>query len=119
MIGVIVGYLMMGLVGNYLHHAFHIKDIWLTKYAWFHELRSFHYIHHLGDARQNYAVLNMSIDRWLGSLSLNVAPTDKTSQHEPLELVPGTTPPTETAHEYKTVPTVFKPSEQKEKKHVE
>ena len=72
LVGAVLGYVLMGIVGNGLHHAFHVKDIWLTKYTWFHELRALHYVHHMGDAHHNYAVLNLSVDRWLGSLALNV-----------------------------------------------
>jgi hypothetical protein len=71
-IGAIIGYVLMGIVGNYLHHAFHVKDIFLEKYKWFHELRALHYVHHKGSAKQNYGILNMGLDRIIGSFKFNV-----------------------------------------------
>jgi len=76
----LIGYLFIGVIGNYLHHAFHIENIYLTQYKWFHELRALHYIHHLGTAKQNYGILNMSLDRILGSFSFG---TKEWDTHKP------------------------------------
>ena len=69
--GGLIGYLLMGFIGNYLHHSFHVYNHWLSCYKWFHELRALHYVHHLGTAKHNYAVLNMSLDRFMGSFLFN------------------------------------------------
>jgi hypothetical protein len=73
--GVAFGFFLIGLIGNYLHHAFHIPDIWLLRYKWFSELRALHYVHHLGNAKHNYGILNMSLDRILGSFKFEWSTT--------------------------------------------
>lgn len=69
MIGAVVGFIITGVIGNYLHHCYHIKGHWLEGYAWFHELRALHYAHHLKTAKQNYGILNMSLDKLLCSFA--------------------------------------------------
>ena len=83
--GAVIGFVIMGFIGNWLHHAYHVEDYWLERYKWFHELRALHYVHHLGTAKHNYGVLNMTLDRFLGSLTFSgtKTQTNKTSQsHE-------------------------------------
>jgi hypothetical protein len=58
---------VIGIVGNYLHISFHVKDHWLgrnrwTK-GWWHELQAIHFVHHVGAAHQNYAMVNFAVDR--------------------------------------------------------
>ena len=65
------GFMIMAFVGNWLHHAYHVEDHWLERFKWFHELRALHYIHHLGTAKHNYGVLNMTLDRFLGSFTFS------------------------------------------------
>lgn len=43
--------IVFGLVGNYLHMAYHVKDHYLSKYHWFQNLRWIHYCHHLNTAK--------------------------------------------------------------------
>ena len=64
-------FMIMAFIGNWLHHAYHVEDRWLERYKWFHELRALHYVHHLGTAKHNYGVLNMTLDRFLGSLTFS------------------------------------------------
>jgi sterol desaturase/sphingolipid hydroxylase (fatty acid hydroxylase superfamily) len=65
------GFMIMAFIGNWLHHAYHVEDHWLERFKWFHELRALHYIHHLGTAKHNYGVLNMTLDRFLGSFTFS------------------------------------------------
>jgi hypothetical protein len=62
-----VGYILMGGIANFLHFSFHVKGHWLEAYSWFHELRSLHFIHHVGNAKHNYAIINFSLDKILHS----------------------------------------------------
>ncbi len=79
MLGAVVGYLITGIIGNYLHHCYHIRGHWLECYSWFHELRALHYVHHLGSAKQNYGILNMSLDKLVGSFTYNIQASSKTT----------------------------------------
>jgi hypothetical protein len=77
-------YLVMGVVGNWLHNTFHIKGHFLERYAWFGELRALHYIHHLGTCKHNYAVLNFGVlspDKMFGSVLLQ-KPSRKTEKND-------------------------------------
>jgi len=60
------GFLLVGYIGNYLHNSFHIPDHPFEPYRWFQELRALHYIHHLGSAKHNYAIVNFSLDKLMG-----------------------------------------------------
>lgn len=64
--GAVGGIFIMGFIGNYLHHSFHIPKHWLERYNWFHELRGLHFVHHKGTAKHNYGILNMSGDKLFG-----------------------------------------------------
>jgi hypothetical protein len=55
----------IGTIAVYLHNSFHVKGHFLENFNWFQELRALHYIHHLGDANHNYAIMNFSIDKVL------------------------------------------------------
>ena len=40
---------------------------WLARFRWWRELRMLHYVHHMGAARQNYAMVFFSVDQLFGS----------------------------------------------------
>jgi hypothetical protein len=65
---VFVLYFTMASVGNALHMSFHVRNFHLEKYAWYRELRSLHYIHHIGDMKSNLAMLNLGMDGLFHSL---------------------------------------------------
>lgn len=67
---VLVGYLIMGVIGNMLHMSFHVPGFELERFSWYAELRALHYIHHLGDMRSNLAMLNLGMDGVFGSLAV-------------------------------------------------
>jgi hypothetical protein len=61
----------MGSVGSALHSSFHVKGFQLECYEWYQELRALHFIHHLGNTKHNYGVLNISfIDGVFNSVKL-------------------------------------------------
>jgi hypothetical protein len=70
------GYLLMGSIGGYLHNSFHVIGHPLSEYEWYKELRALHYVHHLGTAKHNYAVLNFALDKMLATYVLD-NPTPK------------------------------------------
>lgn len=72
--------IIVGYVGNALHQSFHVKGHWLERFHFYHELRSVHYIHHLGSTNFNYAVFNIGIDWILGSLVLTNPKDSKASE---------------------------------------
>ncbi|CAF3514577.1 unnamed protein product [Rotaria sp. Silwood1] len=76
------GFMIMAFIGNWLHHAYHVEDHWLERFKWYHELRALHYIHHLGTAKHNYGVLNMTLDRFLGSFTFSGTKTNETHQSQ-------------------------------------
>ena len=39
---------VMGSVGSALHSSFHVKNFQLERFQWYRELRTLHYLHHLG-----------------------------------------------------------------------
>jgi hypothetical protein len=85
---------VMGSVGSALHSSFHVKGFALERYAWYRELRALHYLHHLGDMKSNFAVLNMGLDATFKSLRIQdpmraraSSKTDPTIELETLELV--------------------------------
>ena len=59
---------VMGTVGSALHSSFHVPNFHLEKYKWYMELRTLHYLHHLGSMKHNYAVLNLGLDGFFRSL---------------------------------------------------
>merc|ERR1711963_1311711 len=60
----------MGTIGNALHMSFHVRGFELERYEWYMELRSLHYVHHLGNMATNFAMLNMGMDGLFHSLAL-------------------------------------------------
>lgn len=65
----IVAYVIMfgvGLLDNYLHDAFHIKNHWLTRTpvvkVWFARWVQFHYLHHV-NMGTNYGIFNFMWDK--------------------------------------------------------
>jgi len=65
-------YVAMGLIGNAMHMSFHVKNFELERYAWYRELRTLHYLHHLGDMKSNLAMINLGMDGAMGSLAVSV-----------------------------------------------
>lgn len=61
---------VMGSVGSALHSSFHVRGFQLERFQWYRELRALHYLHHLGDMKSNYAVLNLGLDALFRSLIL-------------------------------------------------
>ncbi len=53
--------LVIAKIGAALHESFHIKGFELERYQWYLELRTYHYIHHLGTTKHNYAILNIGL----------------------------------------------------------
>lgn len=62
---------LIGIVGNAFHMSFHVRGFELERYQWYMELRMLHYIHHLGDMKSNYALVNMGLDGIFGSMMLD------------------------------------------------
>lgn len=61
---------IMGSVGSALHSSFHVKGFELERYQWYLELRTLHYIHHLGNTQHNFGVLNLgALDGIFGTMS--------------------------------------------------
>lgn len=60
--------LITGLLHNYLHEFFHIRNHWLTKYNWFNKLVKLHYTHHLY-MNKNYGIFIFSWDRLFKTFS--------------------------------------------------
>ena len=67
---VFVWYFVQGVVINAFHMSFHVRNFHLEKYAWYRELRTLHYIHHLGDMKSNLAMVNLGLDGFFNSLSV-------------------------------------------------
>jgi hypothetical protein len=72
-----IGYALVGYIGNYLHNSFHIPEHPLNQFRWFHELRALHYIHHLGNAKHNYAIVNFTLDKLAGHYFVTDPPAPK------------------------------------------
>ena len=53
---------LFGYLGNQLHYAFHIRNHFMEKFDWFLMLRELHWIHHKGDMKKNYMLLNFMMD---------------------------------------------------------
>jgi len=49
-----------------LHQAFHRRNHWLNRFAWFRKLRTLHYYHHRGDMKHNYALGDFLVEALLG-----------------------------------------------------
>jgi sterol desaturase/sphingolipid hydroxylase (fatty acid hydroxylase superfamily) len=56
----------IGLIDNYLHDAFHIRNHWLNRVplvrTWYAKLVKYHYLHHC-DMTRNYGIFNFMWDR--------------------------------------------------------
>ena len=76
----LVLYLIMASVGSALHMSFHVRNFHLEKYDWYKELRTLHYIHHLGDMKSNFAMLNLGMDQLFQTIAVedfDLAPKSK------------------------------------------
>jgi hypothetical protein len=84
---------LIGTIGSALHSSFHVKGFELEKYQWYQELRTIHYIHHLGTARQNYGIVNIEIvDAIFGnSMKLKDPSPEKSEKKEEILLPEGIT----------------------------
>lgn len=82
------GLTVMGVVGNAMHMSFHIRNFELEKYEWYMELRTLHYIHHLGDMKSNLAMVNMGMDGLFNSLQVD-DPLRNTKKFEKMPEAPG------------------------------
>lgn len=61
----------MGSVGSALHSSFHVKGFHLECYSWYQELRTLHYIHHLGNTQHNFGIFNIGfIDGIFNSMKI-------------------------------------------------
>jgi len=65
------GLFLFGTLGNALHYAFHIKGHWLESSPAFLMLRELHWIHHKGGMKQNYMLLNFSMDELFSTKDFN------------------------------------------------
>jgi hypothetical protein len=64
--------LLIAIVGSALHSSFHVKGFELERFEWYKELRTYHYIHHLGTTKHNYAIMNIGlVDGAMNTLRLN------------------------------------------------
>ena len=54
------------MIGEYFHRAFHIREHWLQRFAWFRRLRLLHDIHHMGP--YNYGIVLFWMDGLCGTL---------------------------------------------------
>jgi hypothetical protein len=83
----------IGTVGNYIHISFHVKNHWLSKYGWWRELQVIHYVHHLGNASHNYAMVNFGLDRLFSTYYKDPATFESASQRREVasKLPPGMT----------------------------
>jgi len=63
---VILEMISIGLIDNYLHDAFHIRNHWLCKVPifnkWYNKLVKYHYLHHC-DMNTNYGIFNFMWDK--------------------------------------------------------
>jgi hypothetical protein len=67
---VFVLYFLQASLMNALHMSFHVRNFHLEKYKWYLELRTLHYIHHLGDMKTNFAMMNLGLDGFFKSLAI-------------------------------------------------
>lgn len=68
---IFLGVTLMGVLGNAFHMSFHVRNFELEKYQWYMELRTLHYIHHLGDMQSNLAMVNLGFDGFFSSLQVD------------------------------------------------
>ena len=54
---------VMGVVGSALHSSFHVRGFQLEGYQWYRELRTLHYLHHLGmrknDINEHHSIFDV------------------------------------------------------------
>ena len=67
---IFIEYFFQASIMNALHMSFHVRNFHLEKYAWYRELRTLHYIHHLGDMKTNFGMINLGIDGFFHSLAV-------------------------------------------------
>lgn len=82
------GLTVMGVVGNAMHMSFHVRGFEFEKYDWYMELRTLHYIHHLGDMKSNLAMVNLGMDGLFNSLQVD-DPLRNTKKFEGMPAAPG------------------------------
>lgn len=68
---ILFGVTIMGIVGNAFHMSFHVRGFEYECYQWYLELRTLHYIHHLGDMKSNLAMVNLGMDGVFSSLQVD------------------------------------------------
>jgi sterol desaturase/sphingolipid hydroxylase (fatty acid hydroxylase superfamily) len=83
--------ILMGSVGSALHSSFHVKGFQLEKYQWYMELRTIHYLHHLGSTKHNFAVFNVGLDWVFGTLIVFDPAHEKNEVKQVTELPHGIT----------------------------
>lgn len=52
----------VGWLHDYVHDGFHLEGFWMTRFAWFRNLRSLHWLHHW-NMRKNLGILWFGWDR--------------------------------------------------------
>ena len=65
-VAVMLEMIAIGVIDNYLHDAFHIRNHWLSRAPlignWYNNLVKYHYLHHC-DMKMNYGIFNFMWDR--------------------------------------------------------
>ena len=75
--------IVIGAVGSALHSSFHVRGFQLERFQGYLELRTLHYLHHLGSTKHNYAVLNHELlDGFLNSLKTTDPQPSKTTSDD-------------------------------------
>jgi len=64
---IIVGYMII-IEQEIIHRSVHMKGHFLENYTWFKFIRKLHFIHHQGDFKRNYAMIDFCIDLLTGNL---------------------------------------------------
>lgn len=57
--------ILMAIINQYMHDAFHIEGHWLERYHWFWQLRLAHWVHHVED--RNFGIVSTLQDRIFGT----------------------------------------------------
>ena len=63
--------LLFAYTQDYIHTHIHIKDSWLERYQWFHNIRERHFIHHR-QYNRNLNIIDPTIDRIMKLKYINV-----------------------------------------------
>lgn len=53
---------LISFLTDYIHDQFHLRAPWLVRFAWFRNLRSLHWIHHV-NMRRNLGIMWLGWDR--------------------------------------------------------